>query len=246
MLTVMPRVLLCLLLCSYVKCTAPFNASVTHFLHSGASGNLNNTNTSQAYLVTNDARFSIKKRRFSLNITTGWVYGRQDNALTNNDVIATLDFNLYSANPDFYYWGLANYITSYSLKIHNQLQSGLGAAYNFINTDKAWINLSEGILYETSGLAISPGDVELYQTFRNSLRLSYRFAVKERLAFTGTHFLQNSLHNGADFIIRSTSGLSIKLYKWLSICTSVIYNNFKRTNTNNLLITYGLTAERYF
>ena len=243
----MPRfVFFLLLLCHSAIAAAQFNDSVTHFLHFGASGNINKANSSTAYLFNNDARFSIKQKKFSLNTSAGWVYGTQDSVLTNNDFTATLDFNLFSHLPDFYYWGLANYTTSYSLKIHNQLQSGLGAAYNFINTPKAWVNVSEGIIYETSGLTTSPSQIELYQTFRNSARLSFRFVIKDVLIVNGSNFLQNSLSNGSDYIIRSTTGLSFKLYKWLSIGSAVNYNNFRRTNTDNLLVTYGLTAEKYF
>jgi hypothetical protein len=62
----------------------------------------------------------------------------------------------------------------------------------------------------------------------------------------GSNFLQNSLTNGADFIIRANNGASVKLNQWLSVVTSVTYNQYSRTSRDNLLFTYGLTAERYF
>jgi hypothetical protein len=225
---------------------AQFNDSLTHFARFSASGNINRTNTSTAYLLTNEARFSIKKPTTILNATAGWVYGKQGTILTNNDVVTTLDFNLYNKSGNFYYWGLANYNTSLSLRINNQLQTGLGVAYNFVNTSATWINLSDGLLYETSSLALNGSVNDNYQTFRNSLRLSYRFILRDLVTISGSNFLQNSLSNGSDYVIRTNNSASIKLYKWLNFVTSVTYNQFRRTRSENLLFTYGLTAEKYF
>ena len=196
--------------------------------------------------MNNEARYSIKKARKVLNTYAGWVYGRQANRVTNNDFMATLDFNLYNKQGNFYEWGLANYTTSLSLRIHNQLQAGLGAAYNFVNNEKAWINISDGLLYETSSIALNDSVDKNYQTVRNSLRLVYRFSFWNTVTLNGTHFLQNSLDNGNDYIIKSNSSAAIKLYKWLSFTASVSYNQFRRTGAENLLFTYGLAAEKYF
>jgi hypothetical protein len=69
----------------------------------------------------------MKKKKTVFNFNNSWLYGRQDSILTNNDYSATLDFNLYQKNLNFYYWGLGNYNTSYSLKLLNQFQAGLGS-----------------------------------------------------------------------------------------------------------------------
>jgi hypothetical protein len=62
----------------------------------------------------------------------------------------------------------------------------------------------------------------------------------------GSNFLQNSLDRKQDYIIRSTTNLSFKLQKWLSLTTSLNYNRANRTQSENLLLTYGLTVEKYF
>jgi hypothetical protein len=87
---------------------------------------------------------------------------------------------------------------------------------------------------------------EAYQTVRNSFRLSYRFVIADFVTINGTNYLQNSLTNANDFIIRSQNGAGIKLNKWLSFATTVSYNQFSRTGTENLLFSYGLAAEKYF
>lgn len=225
---------------------AQFNDSLTHMARFSAAGNINRTNLATSYLLNNEVRYSVKKPRTVLNTSAGWIYGQQGDILTNNDVNTSLDFNLYNQRGNFYYWGLATYTSSLSLQINNQLQAGLGVAYNFVNNTNTWINLSDGILYETSSLAISNTADENYQTFRNSLRLVYRFLLWDLVSINGSNFLQNSLKNSDDYIIRSTNSAGLKLNKWLSFTTSVTYNQFRRTGSENLLFTYGLTAEKYF
>ncbi|HVF95946.1 MAG TPA: DUF481 domain-containing protein [Flavisolibacter sp.] len=225
---------------------AQFNDSLTHVARFAAAGNINRTTTAIAYLLNNEARFSIRKPRTVLNTFAAWVYGEQGGRLTNNDFVSTVDFNLYNTRGDFYYWGLANYTTSLSLKINHQLQLGLGAAYNFVNTPASWINLSDGLLYETSSLSINSSGQTNYQTVRNSLRLAYRFTFGEKVTIDGTNYIQNSLNNSGDYLIRTNNSAGVKLNKWLSFTTAVSYNQVRRTGSENLLFTYGLTAEKYF
>lgn len=225
---------------------AQFNDSITRFARFSVSGNINRTNLSTSYLLNNEARYSIKKPRTVLNTSAAWIYGKQAGLVTNNDFTTTLDFNLYNKPGNFYYWGLANYTTAVSLRINNQLQSGLGVAYNFVNNDAAWLNISNGLLYETSSVALNNDVDEIYQTVRNSLRISYRFVIGRLITIHGSNFLQNAINNSEDYIIRSNNSADIRLNKWLSFALSASFNQFRRTNTENLLFTYGLTAEKYF
>ena len=227
-------------------CLAQFSDSLTHFARLSLSGNINHTNNVTTSLLNNEARFSIKKTRTVLNASAGWVYGEQANLVTNNDFISTLDFNLYNRHGNFYEWGLANYTTSLSLRIRNQLQAGLGVAWNLANNATTWLNISDGLLYEASSIALNDSVNNNYQTIRNSFRLSYRFMFWNRLTINGTNFLQNSLSDGNDYIIRSNNSAGIRLNKWLSFSATASYNRFQRTGAENLLFTYGLTAEKYF
>ncbi|HEV7331210.1 MAG TPA: DUF481 domain-containing protein [Flavisolibacter sp.] len=234
----------CFLTCFNAK--AQFNDSITQHVRFSASGNLNQSNNATAYLLTNDARYSIRNKRTTLNTAATWLYGQVGDRLTNNDFTSTTDFNLYRDSSQLYYWALANFTTSFSLRIRNQIQGGVGAAYNFVNTPTAWLNLSEGILYEASHLATADPAKNQYQTFRNSLRLAYKFVIKNALTFNGTNFWQPAIGNGSDYTIRTSNSIGVKLNMWISIGTTLSYNRFNRTGAENLLFTYGLVAEKYF
>lgn len=233
------------LLGSICSC-AQFSDSVTHYFRVAASGNLNRSNSATAYLLSNEARYSVRKKHTTLNTVATWLYGEQGSNLTNNDFITTADFNLYRDSSNLYYWALANYTTNYSLKINNQFQSGLGLAYNFVNTAAAWLNISDGILYERSDLATDDPSLRQYHTFRNSFRFAYKFIIKKNVTINGTNFFQPALGHGNDYIVRASNSLGIKLNQWITLATTVSYNQFKRTGTENLLFTYGIVAEKFF
>lgn len=177
-----------------------------------------------------------------LNATNTWVYGQQNNVLTNNDFSSALFLNLYKTFPHFYYWGLLNYNTSYSLKINNQLLAGLGIAYSLIDKKDAYVNLSDGVLFDQSDLLVN----DIYHTYRNSLRLQFHFAWADIATLDGSNFLQSSFSNQHDYIIRTTTSLGLKLRKWISLTTTLNYNKMNITSSNNLTFTYGLTLDKYF
>ncbi len=188
----------------------------------------------------------IKRKDIVLNSSNKWLYGEQNNKLTNNDISSVLDFNLYKTFPHFYYWGLLIYNSSYSLRVNNQLQGGLGIAYNVIDKTRLVVNLSDGIIYDYSDINLEDGTREVYGTPRNSFRLHVKWNVKDRLIFSGNGFLQNSLEYSDDYIIKSDASLAIKLKKWLSLTSTFSYNEMSRTKASNLLVTYGITIEKYF
>jgi hypothetical protein len=197
-------------------------------------------------LLTSGFKFNVRKKSVTFNSTNNYVFGEQRHRLTNNDFTSTLDFNLYKTLPHFYYWGLGNYDKSYSLKINDRLQAGLGVAYNILDKENAFINISDGIIYESSNLKITDSTNAVFKTARNSFRFRYRLVINDILIWEGTNFLQNSLRYKNDYIIRAVNSASLKLRRWLSFTTSATYNKIQRTNRENLLITFGLTAEKYF
>jgi len=234
--------LLLLTLCA----RAQYNDSTHYYAGLNATGTVNNTNDGSSYILNNSLRLGIRKKNFSLNSSNSWMYGDQQNKLTNNDFTSTLDFDLRSGTPHFYYWGLANYISSYSLKINNQYQGGAGIAYNIFDRDSLKLNISDGILYEQSDVYLQDTVRDIYSTFRNSLRLRLKWAFRNIVTFNGMAFYQNSLSSGTDYIVKVDAGLAVKLYKWLSLTTAFTYNRFSRTEKENTLFTYGLSVERYF
>ncbi|MEJ7768749.1 MAG: DUF481 domain-containing protein [Chitinophagaceae bacterium] len=227
-------------------CYGQFNDSVFHQLVYASTGVINKTNEGSSYVLNNILKYNIRKKIISLNFSGSWIYGEQQSRVTNKDYTTTLDVSIFKTTRRFYYWGLGNFEKSYSLKINSRLQLGLGAAYNLVNEKSAWVNLSDGLLYETSDLYQDPLKRDIYQTIRNSFLLRFRWVLKEIIVLDGTNYIQHSLSNKEDYIIRLNNSLSFKLRKWLSLSTAVGFNKSNRTRRENLLITYGLNLEKYF
>jgi Protein of unknown function, DUF481 len=223
-----------------------FNDSTHYFFSYASTGIINKTNNSNSYLFSNALRFSTRKKNISLNSANSWIYGWQGSNRTNNDFSSSLDFNLYKTFPHFYYWGLATYDKSYSLKINSRTQEGVGIAYNFIDRKTAYFNISDGILYEASNVNVHDSVNEAYHTLRNSLRVRGRFVIHDIIVLDATSFWQPSFNDGKDYIIKSDMTLSLKIKKWLNITAAASYNKVNHTRRENLLMTFGLTAEKYF
>lgn len=234
------------LLFAFNTCFSQFNDSTHYVIHYNTGGSVNKTNDSKTYLLNNAVLFGIKKKTVSLNFNNNWVYGKENQQLTNNDFSSSLDFNLYKTFPHFFYWGLLNYNTSKSLKINNQLLGGAGIAYSIYDRKDAYLNISDGILFDSSDLILESGLNDVYHTYRNSLRLTFNFVIRKVIVLNNSSFLQSSVNNRDDYIVKSNSSLSFKLNKWLSLATNFNYNRISRTSRENSLLSYGLTFERYF
>ncbi len=245
--TVMLRMIALLFFaCSYFVTQAQFNDSIHYYVNVSSTGSINKTNDVNSYLLANGLKFSTRKKQLQLNSNNSWIYGQQQHTLTNNDVSSFWDINFYPDKKRYYYWGLASYEKSYSLKVNHRLQAGAGAAYNIIDQKNSFLNISDGILYEKSNLSLTDSTRDVYNTFRNSFRLRFKWSIGDIAIIDGTNFLQNSLSAKEDYIIKANVNLSVKLRKWLSLTSSVTWNKLNRTARENLLFTYGLTAEKYF
>ncbi len=229
------------------NCLAQFNDTTHYYTNFASSGSINKTESSSTYLLNNTFKFGVKKKTFAMNFNNNWIYGKTDHVISNNDFTTSLDFDIFKSDSShFYYWGLANYTTSVSLKINNQLQAGAGAAYYFVNKKNTVINISDGILYDRGDLFLDDGTHDMYDTYRNSFRVLFKFVIKDIIVLDGNDFIQNSMTRQSDYIIKSTTNLSVKLRKWLALTTSYNYNRMNRTARENSLLSYGLTAEKYF
>lgn len=233
-----------IIICSRAFCQ--YNDSIHYHIKYGASGSINRTSDARSFILSNALAFNISKKTFSLNSSNQWIYGRQNTQLINNDFSSGFNFDILKELQRLYYWGLASYTSSYSLKIKYQFQGGAGIGYNIFNTRDLELVISEGLLAEASDLQVGATGREIYQTFRNSLRLKHRWAVNNFLEMEGTHFWQPSLSSFSDYIIRSSLSLSIKLRKWLNVTAASIYNTLSRTKRENLFLNFGLTADTYF
>jgi len=234
--------LLTLIVLSCQSIRAQFTDSTAYHVALASTGSLNKTNDNKAFLLNNSLNFGLKKKSIVLNTSNTWLYGKQDNQLSNNDFSSTVNFNLYKTFKHFYYWGLLNYNTSYSLKINHQMLAGVGVAYNLIDKENTYINISNGVLYDKSNLLAD----QIYDTYRNSFRFQFHFAIKETVTLDGSNFLQSSFDNRHDYIFRSNTTLGLKLRKWISLTTAFNYNKMNITSSDNLNFTYGLTIDKFF
>jgi hypothetical protein len=226
---------------------AQFNDSTNYFIKHSSTGIINKTNDQNSYVLNNTLRLNFYRKNFSVNTTNSWIYGKQQHQLANNDYTATVDFDLYKTDRHLYYWGLLNYEKSFSLKIRNRFQGGLGLGYYLIDRKAIVIQVSNGILYERSDLSSTETiDHRDYETYRNSLRFKLRHVFRDVITFENIDLIQHSFSDRKDYIIKSNTNLSVKLYKWFSIAVTVTYNKLNVTERENLLVNYGLTFERYF
>lgn len=225
---------------------AQFNDTTQYHVIFNGAGTANRAPEGNSYLLNNGLRFEVKKKSIALNATNTWVYGKSNGALTNNDYSAALDFNLYKAIPHAYYWGLANYNTSFSLKINNQLLTGGGIAYSIYDRKNAYLNISDGILYDLSDINTSDTTREVYSTVRNSFRLQMHFVINDLITIDSGNFWQPSLTRKNDHILRTNFALGFKITNWLALNSSLTYNKITRTKAENTLLTYGLKLEKYF
>ncbi|HTE28521.1 DUF481 domain-containing protein [Flavitalea sp.] len=243
---ILPILLTIILFALESKVQAQFSDSITRYISYTATGVINKTDDGDSYVLNNNLRFNVRRKDVSLNAAAGWIYGEQNDQRTNNDFTSSLDFNLFKTFKHFYYWGLTTYEKSFSLKINDRFQTGLGIAYNIVEKKPLFINVSEGVLFEKSDVFINDTTREKNNILRNSFRFRYRWVIKEIITLDGTHLIQNSLSDGNDYILKSVNGLSFRLYKWLNFTTALTYNRVGKTDRQNLLVTFGLTAEKYF
>ncbi len=220
---------------------AQFNDTTHYHVNLNATGSVNETDGVGTYLLNNALNMGYKSKTSTFNLSNTYVYGKSNKLLTNNDFSSTLFYNLYETIPHFYYWGLVNYNTSYSLKINNEVQAGAGGAYSVLDKKNAYINLSDGVLYDKNDLTNLN-----YHTYRNSFRLQLHFNIKDIVTLDGTHFLQNSFSRGDDYIVKSTTTLGLKLRKWISLTTTYTYNKMNITHSDNSIFTYGVAIDKYF
>lgn len=235
-----------LFITSFLQTYGQYNDSVNHYVGVASTGTINKSSGNTSYVLSNGLKFGVRKKEVALNLASGWLFGEQNRKRTNNDYNSSLDFNLYKTLPHFYYWGLGNYTSSYSLKINSQYQGGVGVAYNFIDKKTAQLNFSDGIIYEYSDIYLKDTIRDVYNTFRNSFRLQFKWLIKDIVVLNGSSFFQNSLSSQNDYIVRANVSLGVKLRKWLTLGTTFSYNRFNRTAKENTLFNYGLTIDKYF
>ncbi|MEO6905099.1 MAG: DUF481 domain-containing protein [Ginsengibacter sp.] len=223
-----------------------FNDSVHHHFSFASTEIYNKTKEVSSFVLNNNAGYEINQKKISFSTAASWIYGKQQQKLSNNDVSAFANIDYLKEVQPLYYWALVNFDESYSLKVNYRFQAGVGVGYTFVNTPDLNLELSNGFLYETSDLTDAVLVKNIYQTVRNSLRLKYRWSYKNTFSLQGANFIQPSIISFDDYILKIKNQLSVKLNQWLSINASMEYNKISRTNRENGLVTYGLVVSKYF
>lgn len=221
--------------------------TATYHIAFTGTGNINRTNNGTTFITNNQVRAGMSAAKLNLNFAAGWIFGENPISKTNNDFSTLADIDLFKKHHHWYYWALAGYETSYSLKVLGRIQAGGGIGYNLLDKTNASIALTDGLLYEKSSLAVP--DMygrNRYETLRNSFRLKYHFVIKEIITIHGSHFLQNAFGDSQDYIIRSNSSVGLKLTRWLNVNLSLLYNKFNLTSSQNLIFSYGLSIDKKF
>ena len=237
---------LCLAFTSRAQLTPPAD-STRLVLGFKGTGNINKTSTGSSLVFHNALRFGLDRPKWTLNANSSWIYGQTQVRKTNNDFLFIVDADLFKSSRRLYYWGLAAYEKSFSLKILDRFQAGAGVGFHLLRKERAQLVLSDGPLFEDSYLR-EPDKYgrTRYETLRNSFRLKYRFEPKPFLILEGVNFLQNSFSDGQDYIIRTSNSLGIRINPWLALTSSVTYNRLNLTGTENFVFTYGLAVEKKF
>lgn len=233
----------CLALTLVYCCTLGQSTDTTvYYINQSSTGNFNQTNDGISYTLNNSLKFNIARKNMVLSTSNNYLYGEQLNLLSNNDFNSLVDFSLNKKLSKLYYWGMATYTKSYSLKVDNRLQGGAGISYTLVDRKVLFLNLSDGFLYEFSDLY----NLEAYQTTRNSIRLKFMVSLKSYVTLESSNFFQPSITYFEDNITLSNTTLTIKLYEWLSLKGSVIYNKISLTGKENLISNIGFGIEKYF
>ncbi len=211
------------------------------------TGNFNRTSDGTTYVFNNSIRLGASSRLLNANMSSGWIYGKNPTSLTNNDFLTVFDADLFRNTRRWYYWALTAYESSYSLKITNRVQTGAGIGLTVIRKPNIYLVVTDGLLYERSQL-VEPDvhDRIKYETWRNSFRIKYKILMMGKLSVDGSHFIQNALNDGKDYIIRSNTVVGWRLKKWLNLTMALTYNNVRITDRENLLFSYGITIDQLF
>jgi hypothetical protein len=240
----------CFFLVSVMSCVDAYGQvadSVSYHISVSSTGNFSRSNDQRSYLFNNIAKVSRDGRNLFWQGSAGWIYSEQSGVKINNDFTAVLESDILRKRQRLYYWALGAFDKSYSLKIDHRLQAGAGLGYTVVESEKGLIVVSDGFLYERSELTDAELGYLQYDVWRNSLRLKYRWLPSPVVTLEGSAFVQPSLSDwGDDMIIRSSTTLSVKLKKWLSLATSCTYNRITLTGRENLIVTYGVTLDHFY
>jgi hypothetical protein len=234
--------LLLLMSAGAVNAQAVYKDTVIYSVHATSTGSFSKTNELRSFQVNNILKLGVTLGKFSIQNSDGWIYGEQANVKINNDYSSVLEGDWMKNVTRFYVWGLGTFDKSYSLKINYRYQVAAGPGFTAVKNDKITLIISDGLMFEKADLIDPELGQVTYSTWRNSFRVKYHWLISNIVTFDGTGFIQPSLSQKHDNVLRYTTTLSVKLKKWLSLTSSLTYNKLTRTERENLVFTYGIAV----
>ncbi len=222
-----------------------------HKLQINANGSLNITPLDRVYLLNNQIGYSFTKDRVELNSNAKWIYGFNNSGLVNNDFTGTLDGNFFhDTEKRFNSWILGSFVSSYSLRIISEYQGGAGVAYLFFDDKKNKtfnLKISNGLIIEESHF-YNPENIQSnYNILRNSLKVNFKLLMlNKRITMESATMWQPALNKANDYNFRTSATLNIPIWEFLSLQTRYEYNFITRTQRENTLLNYGITAKFNF
>lgn len=223
-----------------------FNDTINHYIYIGSTGTFSKTNDLDSYVLANNLKFTVSKKRFSFHTANSWVYGEQSDVKSNNDFSSLAEFDFLKNEKRIYYWGNATFDKSFSLKIDFRYQVGGGLGFNIVQSPKLLLNVTEGIIFETGSLVDKDLGERDYDVWRNSARFKYRWVIQDIVILDGFVLYQPSISTRHDTIFKTATTLSVKVRRWLSLSSAFTYNEITLTDRRNLIVTYGVVMERFF
>src|ERR1700755_3370254 len=88
-----------LLLITSFKASAQFSDSLHYHIAASSTGSINRTDDGNAYLLNNSLIFGIKKKDYRITLNGNYVYGKQNDALTNRDLTSFINADLFKYTP---------------------------------------------------------------------------------------------------------------------------------------------------
>jgi len=223
-----------------------FNDSINYYFYVGSTGTFSKTNDLDSYVLSNNVKFSIAKKKLTFNTVNSWVYGEQSEVKSNNDFSSLIEFDFLKKQKRVYIWGNGTYDKSFSLKIDYRYQIGAGGGLNIVQKPELLLNITEGLIYEKGSLIDKDLGERDYDVWRNSTRFRYRWVIQDIVILDGFVLYQPSISTRHDMIFKTATTLSVKVRKWLSLSSAFTYNEISLTDRRNLIVTYGVVMERFF
>lgn len=169
-----------------------------------ADGTITAGNVARTLLQLTSAVDYRLSNYFKLSSNPSFVYGRQNGVLAEREWFGDLR-TTYRSERRLYYLAFGSYERSNLRQINQRWTGAAGAGYKVLNQKRAYISLTNVLLYERTDF-VELNDIRI---FRNSTRLFGEYSFdKDRFKITHTAFYQPAL---GQYNVRWNASLSVQM-----------------------------------